>query len=260
MAPTAAATLPSGIARRLALAVLCLALLGARQAKPVTIWLAGDSTMAEKLPSKRPETGWGEMLGQFFRPEAVQIANRAVNGRSTRSFIAEGRWAHIVDSVAPGDFVFIQFGHNDESHEKADRYTTPEEFKGNLRRMIGDVRARGARAVLFTPVERRRFDPAGRLEQTHGAYPGYTRQVAGELGVPLIDMHASSRDLLEELGADSSMKLFLHLEKGAHPNYPEGVADNTHFRPLGAELLAREAVSGIKQVLPELAALLKSRR
>jgi len=217
-------------------------------ARPITVYLAGDSTMAEKAPDKRPETGWGEKLGQYFRPEDVRIANRAMNGRSTRTFIAEGRWQAIVDSLVAGDYVFIQFGHNDESPAKVGSYTPPDDFKRNLTRMVADVRAKGAFPVLFTPVQRRKFNDAGRLEDTHGDYPGYTRAVAAALKVPLIDMLVSSGEVLSSFGADSSTKLFLQLEPGANPNYPQGVKDNTHFNPLGAELMARLAVEGIRGV------------
>jgi lysophospholipase L1-like esterase len=238
----------------LALAVTAFA----RPQAPITVWLAGDSTAAQKLPTKRPETGWGEMFGQYFRPDEVVIANRALNGRSTRTFISEGHWKNVIDSLHAGDYVFIQFGHNDESKDKVDRYTPPDDFKANLARMVGDVRAKGGHPVLLTPVRRRKFNAAGELEDTHGDYPGYTIGVSRDLKVPLIDMHSSSAEVLSSYGADSSAKLFLQVEKGENPNYPEGVHDNTHFRPLGAELMARLAVDGVKQVLPELAAHLKS--
>ena len=242
----------------LLLATLAVTAFG-RAAAPITIWLAGDSTAAQKLPTKRPETGWGEMLGQYFRQDEVRIANRALNGRSTKTFISEGHWQAIVDSLHAGDYVFIEFGHNDESVDKGERYTPPDDFKANLRRMVSDVRARGGFPVLLTPVRRRKFDDRGRLVDTHGEYPFYTRGVATELHVPLIDMHALSARILEEFGADSSVKLFLQVEKGENPNYPEGVHDNTHFRPLGAELMARCAVDGIRTALPELASHLKAK-
>jgi lysophospholipase L1-like esterase len=238
-----------------------LALLAAAQApRPITVYLAGDSTMAEKAADKRPETGWGEKLGQYFRPEDVRIANRAMNGRSTRTFIAEGRWQAITDSLVAGDYVFIQFGHNDESPAKVGSYTPPDDFKRNLTRMVGDVRAKGAFPVLFTPVQRRKFNDAGRLEDTHGDYPGYTRSVAAELKVPLVDMLVSSGEVLSSFGADSSTKLFLQLEAGANPNYPQGVHDNTHFNPLGAELMARLAVDAIRSLKLGLADQLKNSR
>jgi lysophospholipase L1-like esterase len=242
--------------------VLSFAILATNAAptRPVTVYLAGDSTMAEKLPTKRPETGWGEMLGQYFRPDEVRIANRALNGRSTRTFISEGHWTAITDSLVAGDYVFIQFGHNDESPDKVDRYTPPDDFKRNLARMVADVRAKGATPVLFTPVRRRKFDSAGQLEDTHGQYPDLTRAVAAQQHVALIDMHESSAEVLSSYGADSSAKLFLQVEKGENPNYPDGVHDNTHFRPLGAELMARLAVDGIRALHLDLATHLKSRK
>src|SRR5438067_7727130 len=112
------------------------------QPKPITIYLAGDSTMAKKLPEKRPETGWGEMLGGFFQDGSVVIDNRAQNGRSTRTFISEGRWQAIVDALQSGDYVFIQFGHNDESKEKVDRYTPPADYRTNLIRFVTEVRSK----------------------------------------------------------------------------------------------------------------------
>jgi lysophospholipase L1-like esterase len=151
----------------LARAGLLLALASLTQ--PITLWLAGDSTMAQKQPDKRPETGWGEALQPCFDSTAVRVANRAMNGRSTRSFVAEGRWKAIVDSLKPGDYVFIQFGHNDEKVGTAN-YSSPEDYRRNLVRFVDDVRSRGGHAVLFTPVVRRRFEGA-RLVDTHGAYP-----------------------------------------------------------------------------------------
>lgn len=237
--------------------VVVLLLIAADPRRPVSIWLAGDSTMAEKVASKRPETGWGEMLGQYFREDAVRVANRAVNGRSTRSFVSEGRWSNIVDSLAPGDYVFVQFGHNDESKDKGDRYSPPEEFARNLARMVDDVRAKRAIPVLFTPVVRRKFDEAGSLIDTHGEYPQLTRRVAREKGVALIDMERLSAGVVASLGTDSSAKLFLQLEAGESANYPEGVRDNTHFRPLGAELMARAAVDEVRRLGLNLARHLK---
>src|ERR1041384_3953922 len=153
--------------------------------EPITIYLAGDSTMAQKLPEKRPETGWGEALQQFFDERKVRIENHAQNGRSTRTFISENRWQAIVDKLKPGDYVFIQFGHNDESKEKTDRYTSPEDFRQNLLRFVADVRAKQATPVLLTPVMRRRFDSQGVFHDTHGEYPDIVRNVAAEQKVAL---------------------------------------------------------------------------
>jgi lysophospholipase L1-like esterase len=223
----------------------------------ITVFLAGDSTMAQKQPDKRPETGWGEVLVKFFDAGRVRVDNRAQNGRSTKTFINEGRWQAIVDELKPGDYVFIQFGHNDESKEKGERYTPPEEYRRNLLRFVADVRAKGGVPVLLTPVMRRRFDPQGNFQDTHGEYPDIVRAVAAEQRVALIDMHRKSEKVLKEYGPEASRKLFLQLKTGENPNYPKGVEDNTHFSPLGAEVMAELAVEGIKEQKLGLAKFLK---
>lgn len=212
----------------------------------ITVYLAGDSTCANKTADKRPETGWGEMLQQYFGPDKVKIDNRAQNGRSTKSFIAEGRWRAIVDNLKKGDFVFVQFGHNDESKDKGERYTPPEDFKKNFERFIADVRAKNANIVLLTPVMRRKFDNGGNFVDTHGEYPDIIRAVAKEENAPLIDMHRKSEVIIKKYGVEGSRALFLQLKPGEEPNYPKGVEDNTHFRPAGAEEMAKLVIDGIK--------------
>ena len=172
--------------------------------EPITIYLAGDSTMAQKLPEKRPETGWGEALQKFFKEDKVRIENHAQNGRSTRTFIAEGRWQAIIDKLKKGDYVFIQFGHNDESKEKVDRYTPPEDYRRNLIKFISEVRAKKAIPVLLTPVMRRRFDKDGNFFDTHGEYPDIVRAVAAENKVALIDMHRQSEKVIKRYGVEGS--------------------------------------------------------
>ncbi|HEX8072338.1 MAG TPA: rhamnogalacturonan acetylesterase [Pyrinomonadaceae bacterium] len=226
---------------------------------PVTVYLAGDSTMAEKQSNKRPETGWGEALQQYFDVNKVRVENHAQNGRSTRTFISEGRWLAIVAKLKPGDYVFIEFGHNDESPEKTDRYTPPADFSRNLTNFVADVRAKGATPVLLTPVMRRRFDSHGAFYDTHGQYPDLVRAVAAEQKVALIDMHRKSEQVLKRYGPDESRKLFLQLKAGENPNYPQGVEDNTHFSPLGAELMAALAVEGIKEQKLGLAKYLRKK-
>lgn len=213
--------------------------------------------MAEKLPAKRPETGWGECLQSFFDEKQVLVKNYAKNGRSTRTFISEGLWATLLEQVKAGDYVMIQFGHNDESKEKVDRYTPPEDFRKNLIRFIEDVRAKKAFPVLLTPLMRRRFDADGQLQDTHGEYPGIVRSVAAEYKTPLIDMHRKSQTLLEHYGAEPSRALFLQLKPQENPNYPNGIEDNTHFSPAGAQIMAELAVNGIGEAKLPIAGLLK---
>lgn len=216
-------------------------------AEPVTVFLAGDSTMAQKLPEKRPETGWGEMLASHFKDGKVRIDNRAQNGRSTKTFISEGRWQAILDSLKKGDYVFIQFGHNDASKDKGERYTPPEDYKTNLIRFVDEIRAKGGNPVLLTPVMRRRFDKDGKFYDTHGEYPARVRTVAHEYVVPLIDMQRKSQAVIVKYGVEGSTKLFLQLKPGENANYPNGIDGNSHFSPLGAEEMAKLAVQGINE-------------
>jgi lysophospholipase L1-like esterase len=243
---------------RLLLASLAaLVLIGARSSSPVTVYLAGDSTMAPKLAEKRPETGWGEALQACFDPATVRVENRAKNGRSTRTFIEEGLWRAIADSLQSGDYVFVQFGHNDESREKVDRYTPPAAYRANLLRFVDDVRARGATPVLMTPLMRRSFDSTGHVRDTHGEYPALVRAVASERGVALLDVHRESAAVLERYGPDSSRALFLQVERGENANYPEGVHDNTHFSPRGAVVMAGLAIRAMRQARVPLVGLMR---
>ena len=224
---------------------------------PVTIYMAGDSTVAEKLPEKRPETGWGEVLQKFFKEDKVRVENHAKNGRSTRTFVEEKRWQSIIGKLKAGDYVFIQFGHNDAAKDKPDRYTPPADYRSNLSRFIVEVREKKAFPVLLTPVMRRRFDGNGVFRDAHGEYPDIVRAVAAENKVPLIDMHRRSELVIKRYGVEESKKLFLQLKPNEHPNYPKGIEDNTHFSPLGAEVIAALAVEGIRELKLGLARHLK---
>ena len=233
--------------------ILAALALACRGGDPITVHLAGDSTMAPKAAEKRPETGWGEMLQAQVDSQDVRIANHARNGRSTRTFITEGRWDGIVHSLRRGDVVLIQFGHNDAVKEKVDRYTPPADYRANLVRFVSETRAKGATPILLTPVVRRRFDESGGLVDTHGEYPDIVRAVAAEHDVPLFDMHRESARLLRDEGPDRSRRLFLHLAPGEHPNYPGGVTDDTHFSPHGAEMMAGLFLDGLSGLSAELA-------
>lgn len=216
------------------------------------VWLIGDSTCANKEIRAFPETGWGMPFSYFF-DSTVQVRNMAVNGRSTKSFIAENRWQHVLDSLREGDYVFIQFGHNDEGKEKVGRYTTPEEFAVNLTRYVRETRAKKGFPILLTPVARRTFDSASsRLNESHPVYSDVVRKVASENKVPLIDLDARSMALLQKFGYENSKLLFLHLEAGEHPNYPDGKVDNTHFNELGARLVAEIVLDELKKLKPGL--------
>lgn len=207
--------------------------------------------MAAKEVKAYPETGWGTPFSVFFH-SSVTVENHAKNGRSTRTFIEEGLWKPVQNKLVAGDYVFIQFGHNDEVPTKAS-YTTPQQFTANLERYIGEARNKKAIPVLITPVARRRFDSTGRLVDTHVEYSNLVRIVAQKQNVPLIDLDKRSQVLLKELGAEASKLLFNHLQKDEHPNYPEGKIDDTHFNELGARKMAQLVLSEIRALKLELA-------
>lgn len=232
--------------------ITLLAALTAQAAPPaLTLWLIGDSTMAVKAVSAYPETGWGMPFTSFF-DASVSVDNRAMNGRSTRTFMQENRWQPVLDGLKEGDYVFIQFGHNDEVKTKAS-YTTETEFRDNLARYVTDARAKKAVPVLVTPVARRQFDAAGKVVGTHAVYAQIVRDVAAQNKVPLIDLDQRSQALLQQLGVEKSALLFNHLAPGEHPNYPQGKEDNTHFNELGARLMAQLVLKEIRELHLELA-------
>lgn len=219
--------------------------------KKITLYLIGDSTVSIKQVKAYPETGWGMPFVYFF-DSTVTVDNRAQNGRSTRTFMAENRWQPVVNALQEGDYVFIQFGHNDEVKTKAS-YTTEEEFKNNLVKYVTDTRSRKAVPILITPVARRKFDSTGKLESTHEVYSEIVRVTAREQQVTLIDLDRKSQALLQSMGVENSKLLFLQLKPGEHPNYPGGKDDNTHFNELGARMMAQLVLAEIRALQLELA-------
>ncbi|MEV5547854.1 rhamnogalacturonan acetylesterase [Streptomyces sp. NPDC052309] len=198
--------------------------------RPRTLYIAGDSTAAQKYADAAPETGWGMAAPFFLRGEPV-VANHAVNGRSSKSFVDEGRLDAILGSIRPGDFLLIQFAHNDEKKEDPARYTEPwTTYQDHLRLYVEGARARGARPVLATPVERRRFDAEGRAVPSHGEYPAAMRELAREEGVALLDVQALSLALWQRIGVEGTKTYF---------NWTATEQDNTHFNPPGAIEVAR---------------------
>jgi DNA sulfur modification protein DndE len=229
-----------------AAAALAGTLLGAAQARP-TVFLVGDSTMADRPdPEHNPERGWGQLLPRFL-DDGVAVRNFAVNGRSTKSFIDEGRWAAVLAELRRGDVVLVQFGHNDQKREDPARYTDPETgYRRNLARFVADARERGADVVLLTPIVRRRFDAAHALVDTHGAYPGAVREVARELAVPLVDLQRTTAALVSRLGDQESKRLYLWTAPGEFPVYPAARQDDTHLSVAGATAVARLAAEGLR--------------
>jgi len=218
----------------------------------IKVYLIGDSTMSIKEVRLYPETGWGMPFATFFDP-TVTIDNRAKNGRSTKTFLSEGLWQSVAGELKEGDYVFIQFGHNDESKEKAERYTTPEEYRANLVRFVSETRAKKASPILLTPVARRKFDASGHIMETHEVYSNLVRSVAKDENVPLIDLDEKGQALLQQYGEENSKLLFDWLEPGEHPNYPEGKQDNTHFNELGARKIAELVLVEVKALHLDLA-------
>jgi lysophospholipase L1-like esterase len=228
------------------------ALFAGAKPRPVHVFMAGDSTMADKVLSKSVkdsitgdsiaepflERGWGQLLPEFLKSGAL-VVNHAKNGRSTRTFVEEGWWSKIIDNVQPGDFVILQFGHNDSSVAKGERYTNPVQFRLNFIAFVDEIRAKGGIPVLCTPVARRKFNKEGVLEPTHGVYPDIIRAVAREKQTAFIDMEKLTSEWLQSTGVEASAKFFHKYPPGVSRLYPKGLDDNTHFNEAGARIVAK---------------------
>jgi lysophospholipase L1-like esterase len=222
--------------------------------KKIKVFLIGDSTMCDYEAKRAPVTGWG-MPFKYFFDSTVTIDNRARGGRSTRTFISENRWQPIADSLQEGDYVLMQFGHNDEAKEEIykERYTPVPDYKTNLIKFITETRLKKANPIIITPVTRMRFDKNGKQHETHAEYTAACYEVAKQYGVPLIDLDKSSRELLQELGPEASKLLFMQLAPLENPAYPEGQKDNTHFNEYGARRIAELVLAGLNEQHIELA-------
>jgi lysophospholipase L1-like esterase len=220
-------------------------------ATTVHMYVAGDSTASIYTSPEAPRAGWGQAL-PVFTTSAVSVVDMAESGRSSKSFVDEGWLAQILAEITSRDILLISFGHNDEKADPA-RHTDPETtYKQYLSMCIDGARARGARPVLVTPVERRRFDSSGTAAPSHGAYPGAMRELAAATGTPLVDLEASSLALWNTLGPEGTKTCFLYLDPGQSPNYPDGVQDDTHFKAHGAIEVARLVATALHHqcVLP----------
>ena len=248
----------------------------------ITIFTIGDSTMAnKKLEGGNPERGWGQMLSRYFIDD-ITIDNHAVNGRSSKSFINEGRWDAVLSKIQKGDYVFIQFGHNDEKDDP-NRHTDPgTTFDANLKKFVEDTRAKGGIPVLFNSIVRRNFGKAdgnavanaikqddirngidskapkdsieegATLIDTHGAYLISPKNVAKELNVTFIDLNSLTHKLVEGMGPQKSKELYLWVESKTVPALPNGREDNTHLNVHGASVIAEMAVKAVTEAIPEL--------
>jgi lysophospholipase L1-like esterase len=222
------------------------------------IYIASDSTatdysLEDDYQTKRfPQMGWGQVFQPLFTAESlprlralhlgkkVVVDDRAKGGRSTRSFFEEGRWREIYDALQPGDLVLIQFGHNDQSKDKIERYTPIEGYKQYLRMYVENVRAKKARPILITSVNRNYPWVDGKLQDSHMGYPQAMKEVATEMKVDLIDLTQLSIDHFTAKGeAYVTTNYFMNLPEGKFEAYPKGQKDNTHFQPEGAEAVAK---------------------
>lgn len=219
----------------------------------IVMFLAGNSTVVDQ--EKEPWAAWGQMIPNFFKPEVV-VANYAESGESLRSFMAERRLDKILSLMKKGDYVFIEFAHNDQKPggNHVDAFTT---YKETLKKFIQAARKREGIPVLVTSMHRRRFDESGKIINTLEDYPEAMRQTAGEENVPIIDLHAMSKELYEALGVENSKKAFVHYPANTYPGQDKILEDNTHFNNYGAYQLARCVVNGIRAQVPELAAHLR---
>lgn len=234
--------------------------------KVIRVWLIGDSTMTdysqeEDYMSKRyPMTGWGQVFQSFMssdslpmvrhiiRTDSVIVDDRAKGGRSSRSFFEEGRWSEIYRQLQPGDVVMIQFGHNDASVAKGERYVSLPGYKEFLRLYVTQSREKGALPVLITPVARNYPWAEGKLGNTHGDYPQAMREVAAEQRCLLIDLTSLSMQFFTEKGEEFVTKTyFMNIPPGLHEGYPDGLKDNTHFQPEGAMAVAGLVFRSMKE-------------
>lgn len=213
------------------------------------IFWAADSTVQNNDVTTYPQTGIGQVFPMYVK-EGVFVLNHAKNGRSTKSFIDEGRLDAIDKEIGEGDFLFIQFGHNDEKLQDPTRYTEPfSAYIENLETYINVARKHGAKPVLITPIERRFFDEAGRLmESAHTDYVAGMKQAAQKNDVPLVDLFTMSRAALERTGEEESRKWHMFFGAGLYENYPEGKQDNTHLRYDGALMYAGLIAKGLREL------------
>lgn len=241
--------------KRLLFFILIMSALSVSAQEKIVLRLMGDSTMADKdLSYENPERGWGQRLKSHLDTNVV-IANYAKNGRSTRSFQTLGHWDLVKNDLKAGEYLFIQFGHNDSKESDTTRYAAPYgDYQKNLRLFVDHALSVGARPVIFSPVARRWFTDEGELRRdSHGDYPKVAREVAQEYGLPFVDAETITLDWLEGLGDEPSRKYYMWVEKGTNPKHPDGKEDNTHTNVAGARQLVNLLLPEIVKVIPELA-------
>ncbi|MDB5121879.1 MAG: lipolytic protein family [Mucilaginibacter sp.] len=248
----------------LSLSFLCFTL----SRKKVVIYSIGDSTMAQYDQQEEdkyqggkdyPLRGWMMMMPDFFNDNVV-IHNAAVSGRSTKNFREEGYWKKVIDSVKPKDYVFIQFGHNDEKTDSVHHTDPKTTFRQNLINYIVEVKQKRAYPVLITSITRRKFDDKGILVDTHGEYVTVVRELAHDMKIPLIDLAKKTSGLIQSLGPEESKKLFLNVDSNKYTRLPNGKHDNTHLNVYGATRVSALAAQCIQELhLPLARYLIKSK-
>ncbi|WP_305775691.1 fibronectin type III domain-containing protein [Pseudarthrobacter sp. NamE5] len=221
------------------------------------VYLAGDSTVQTYDPGFAPQAGWGQMIDRYFEG-SVSFKNHAIGGRSSKNFITQGRLDEILRVINPGDYLMVQFGHNDATVGVDDRYASPADYKEYLRTYVHGARQRSAVPILVTPVGRRDFDEAtGKFRVSFPEYVAKMQELAAEENVALVDLSASSRAYYDQIGPEDTKSVFLHVDAGVYPNRPAGTVDNTHFQEYGAIQIARLVASGVKQLSVPLASRVK---
>lgn len=235
--------------KKIYLTTIFICLLTFLQAQKPTLFLVGDSTMADKKdPDKNPEHGWGQILPTLMT-NTISIQNHAANGRSSKSFRTEGLWDKVYTQLKKGDYVIIQFGHNDQKSEDPERFTNPTtQYRANLERYVKETREKGATPILMTSIVRRNFNENGVLIDTHNLYPIIVRMVAKDLDVPFVDMQQETEEIVLSYGPEKSKELYLHLPPNEKSYYPKGRNDDTHLSKLGATLTAEKATKQLSKL------------
>ncbi|MCZ8521221.1 rhamnogalacturonan lyase family protein [Paenibacillus caseinilyticus] len=213
-----------------------------------TVYIAGDSTVQTYDEYWKPQAGWGQMLPRYFG-SGVEFKNHAIGGRSSKSFIVEGRLDTVLRQLKPGDYLFVQFGHNDATISVPERYASVPDYKNYLKTYVNGARQRGAEPVFVTPVGRRDYNPE--TEKFNVSFPEYVagmKEVAAELDVKLVDLSSLSRAYYDSIGAAATLSVFLHVEPGIYQAFPNGSQDNTHFQEYGAIQLARIISGSVKDL------------
>ncbi|MBO4621950.1 MAG: rhamnogalacturonan acetylesterase [Paludibacteraceae bacterium] len=228
--------------KKFLLAITLVLLTASAGKKPVTLFMVGDSTMADKTELDiSPEVGWGQVFPTFLN-DKILVQNHAMNGRSTKSFQVEGRWQVVLDRISKGDIVILEFGHNDQKASDPVRYAPIPDYMENLRKMTREAQAKGATVIIATPISRRHFDSkSGELIPKHTSYPYAARMVAKEMGVAMLDLEEATTEWLIGLGDEASKAYFMNVAPGECKKFPDGKIDNTHLRENGALVVGRMA-------------------